>query len=231
MFLLNKMQRNFLILILICGSLFSCTNAKKITQLLNKELLKNKDEILKVDSSHILLSFTKKDSLKNMIEVKKLQSKFIPAIFYWYQDAKFTIKINDSILINKLYKDLYDKYDSIKYFLSSTNSKLLLHFPELPNQFNYEIRQTTTVPLLYVWHTKEQKIIHHFDSLLVNYFIFYPNQKANFGNIILKNELSFKKSNKAYSTKKYIKNYLDYMQQSITNLNQQLIGKISKLLE
>lgn len=183
----------------------------------------------KFDSS-VLLSFTKNDSTSNLVDVKKIKSRYIPAIFYWYQDAKYRITIDDSIANLLLAQSIYKYVDSFEIQKYSANSKIVLHIPYLQNSFKYYYQQTITIPLLYVLYSKNQKIEEVKQSTLIHYFIFNSNNQASYGEIKIQADSTSYTNLKSASTKSYLKNYTNYYIASLDKLAKQIVESISSLL-
>lgn len=216
-----------LLCIIIC---VSCINTKKITTYVEHQLYSS-TFLPKIDSSFLLLSFPKTDSMKKLVEVKKINSKFIPAIFYWYQDANYQINIKDSFR-NLLFSSLVYKYiDSMNLKSYMPNSKIILHIPKIHNDFEYHNRQTVMIPLLYVLYNQQHKILDTIGFVDVNYFVFFPNSQATYGTVQLQNDTIPFQNLQSVSTKKYLKSYIDYYKQKLDNLAKELVQKIQHLFE
>lgn len=224
------MLRNLYYLIFLLLFVVSCTNTRKIASIMQQEIGKIKNENYGIDSNYLFLSYGKLDTTIGDVHVEKIKSKLIPAIFYWHNSSSYKISINDSIVQLLFSKYFYAYADSLQLKQLLLNTKLLVHVPTLSNSFEYDIVTNTSVPLLYVMYSKNQLIKSETDSIAANYFIFYQNKKAAYGEMMYKNDTTFQKQSKPVSTKNYLKQYIQYYTQTISSFAKSIVDRCALLL-
>jgi hypothetical protein len=181
-------------------------NTKKLSNIIDNEILNLTNTRKEVDSFKVYLSISKKDTLTNLYNIVQTKKKTIPAIFYWHTQKDFKINFSDSLIKNMLQQHLYYYLDSFKLDTSNLSAQLLVHIDSIPAQFQYNTNKHVAVFLFYAFVQQSQHI--QTDSAMSNAhsFLFNKNGTA----IYKQHSFYFATSVSAKKSQLPTKNYLHY---------------------
>jgi hypothetical protein len=195
----------FYILLLIVFN-NACMNTKKLSNIIDNEILSLSKTKIELDSFNIYLSISKKDTLTDLYNIVQTKKEIIPAIFYWHTQKDFNISLSDSLIKNMLQQHLYFYLDSFKLNKSNLSIQLLVHIDSIPAQFQYNTNKHVAVFLFYAFVQQLQNI--QADSAISNVHSFLFNKD---GTAIYKQQsYHFATSVSVKKSQLSTKNYLHY---------------------
>lgn len=215
-------MKHSILIVTIITFLGSCISTKKINNIIEPKFKQEKE----IESpSYFSLDLNELPNTGNNVVSTKLNSHFIPAVFYWEWENTIKCEINPR-LVGKTFKENISELATLMKLQDKLKGrKLELKLEKIANSFIYTHKGNSLVLIFAYVVNDMEAILPQKQNLTVSYKITQEDLTTKEGVITIVNK-DQPIENEWKSTKKFTSIYADNLKQNTKNMAKEFLDKL-----